>query len=219
MAYNKGIVSAEDLDGLAPRWGHVSAYLELLDKITDPPNEFFQIAGQGVKALAERYGGKEFAVHFEGNEATGYHTGPANIVGHLVGIRHSHLDNAGYSIDQKALAKSMTNKEMGRLIAEEDTWRSVLNSLVICLFARPVFTPEIVLSSLKALGEERTADELQRIGEEVFHLRMKFKTREGYELDNLTPPPRLLERLSPHGRVEKTTVEEIIHAWRESHKL
>lgn len=218
-AYNKGIVTMNDLGGLAPRWGDVNVYLHLLDNITVPPNEFYQIAGQGVKALAERYGGKEYAVHFEGNEATGYHTGPANIVGHLVGIRHSHLDNAGYSIDQKALSKSITNKKIGEMLAEEDTWRSVLNSLVICLFARPVFTPDIVISSLNALGEYRTQEELERIGEEVFHLRMKFKVQEGYNLDNLTPPSRLLERLSPHGRIEKETIDEIVTSWRKVHNL
>ena len=218
-AYNKGIVTAEDLGGLHPRWGDVTTYQQLLDNITEPHNELYQIAGQGVRALADRYGGGEFVVHYEGNEASGYHTGPANLVGHMVGIRHSHLDNAGYSIDQKTLSKPMTNKEIGKKIAEEDIWRSVLNSLVICLFARPVFTPDIVLSSLGALGEKRTEDELMKIGEEIFHLRMQFKSREGYDLDNLNPPLRLLERLSPHGRVERETINEIIQSWRSRHKL
>ena len=218
-AYTKGLVTLNDLDGLAPRWGDVNVYLKLLDNITDASTEFYCVAGQGVQALAVRYGGEDFAVHFEGNEASGYHTGPANIVGHLVGIRHSHLDNAGYSIDQKSLAKPMTNDKIGKMIAEEDTWRTVLNSLVICLFARPVFSPDVVLSSLKALGNERTSDELKKIGEEVFHLRMRFKTQEGFSLDNLSPPARLLEKLSPHGQVDKTTIVEIISSWRKTHGL
>ena len=218
-AYTKGFVTQEDLGGLAPRWGEVDAYLKMLDHIATPPNEFYTIAGQGVAALSEQYGGKELAVHFGGNEASGYHTGPANIVGHMVGIRHSHLDNAGYSIDQKTLSKSMTSEEIGKLIAEEDTWRTVLNSLVICLFARPVFTPDVVLDALKVLGEERTIDELKRIGEEVFHLRMRFKNQERFNLDNLSPPARLLERLSPHGRVERTLIDDILHHWRQTHNL
>lgn len=218
-AYNRGVVSLEDLGGLAPSWGDAGVFLSMLDNITNASNEFYQVAGQGVQALAERYGGKDFAVHFDGNEASGYHTGPANIVGHMVGIRHSHLDNAGYSIDQKSLAKPMTNEKIGKMLAEEDVWRTVLNSLVICLFARPVFTPDVVLSALKALGEERTSDELKKIGEEVFHLRMRFKTQEGFSLDNLTPPVRLLEKLSPHGQVDKTSIEEIISSWRRTHDL
>ncbi|MDF1540832.1 MAG: aldehyde ferredoxin oxidoreductase C-terminal domain-containing protein, partial [Candidatus Thorarchaeota archaeon] len=218
-AYNKGLVTIEDLGNLVPRWGDVDVYLKMLDRITSLSNEFYKIASQGVKSLAEMYGGMEFAVHFQGNEASGYHTGPANIVGHMIGIRHSHLDNAGYSIDQKALAKSMTSKEIGKMIADEDSWRTVLNSLVICLFARPVFTPDVVLSALKTLGEERNVEELNRIGEEVFHIRMRFKTQEGFNLEKLNPPHRLLERLSPHGRVEKTAIDEILLSWREVHKL
>ena len=35
----------------------------------------------------------------------GYHTGPACHLGYLTGARHSHLDSAGYSLDQKAAAK------------------------------------------------------------------------------------------------------------------
>ncbi len=218
-AYNKGVVGRDELIDLTPGWGDVDTYLSLLDNITDPPNEFYRIAGQGVKALAERYGGEEYAVHFAGNEASGYHTGPANIVGHLVGIRHSHLDNAGYSIDQKWLSKQWSNEEVGIKLAEEDTWRTVLNSLVLCLFARPVFTPEVVLSALSALGMERTEEELVSIGEEAFHLRMQFKTQEGYSLDELKSPPKLLERLSPHGKVEPETIDEIIHHWRKAHNL
>ncbi len=218
-AYNKGILTVDNLGGLLPRWGDVETYLKMIDNITSPTNEFYQFAGKGVKALSERYGGSEYAVHFAGNEASGYHTGPANIVGHLVGIRHSHLDNAGYSVDQKTLTKPLPNTEIGKMLAEEDIWRTVLNSLVICLFARPVFTPDVVLSTLKTLGEERTEEELYRIGEEVFHLRMRFKTQEGYDLESLSPPTRLLERLSPHGRIERETIQEIIASWKQSHNL
>ncbi len=218
-AYEKGMIDQNDLADLTPKWGDVDSYLKMIDHITEPPNEFYTYAGQGLKALTKKYGGTEFAVHYEGNEASGYHTGPANIVGHMVGIRHSHLDNAGYSIDQKTAAKSISAKEIGKKLWEEDVWRTVLNSLVVCLFARPVFTPDVVLSSLGALGETRTIEELKQIGEEVFHLRMKFKIQEGYDLENLNPPERLLERISSVGRVEKSTIDEIILSWKKSHAL
>ncbi|MHA1906810.1 MAG: aldehyde ferredoxin oxidoreductase N-terminal domain-containing protein [Candidatus Thorarchaeota archaeon] len=218
-AYEKGLVKPDDLAGLAPKWGNVDVYLKMLDYISNPPNAFYRFAGKGVSTLTERYGGKEFAVHFAGNEASGYHTGPANIVGHLVGIRHSHLDNAGYSIDQKIPSKAMSYEEIGIALAEEDAWRTVLNSLVVCLFARPVFTPDVVLSTMKSLGEERTRDELKQIGEEVFHLRMRFKTQEGFEVDSLRPPTRLLDRISPLGRLEETTIDGIISSWKAAHRL
>ena len=218
-AYEKGLINQEALAGLSPKWGDVDIYLKMIDYIASPHNEFYTYAGQGVNSLSKKYGGAEFAVHYEGNEASGYHTGPANIVGHMVGIRHSHLDNAGYGIDQKTMTKEMSTKEIAENLWEEDVWRTVLNSLAVCLFARPVFTPDIVLSSLSALGENRTIEELKQIGEEVFHLRMRFKTQEGYDLENLKPPERLLERISPVGRVDERTVDEIIEDWKKFHNF
>lgn len=218
-AYNKGLITTEDLAGLRPRWGDVSPYLTMLDFITTPPNKLYEMAGMGVSVLSERYGGEDFAVHFGGNEAAGYHTGPANIVGQMAGIRHSHLDNAGYGVDERTLGSPLSADEIGKELAKEDTWRSVLNSLIVCLFARPVFTPDVVLSALKVLGIERTPEELDRIGEEAFHLRMRFKMQEGFNLDDMNPPARLLERLSPHGRIDRSMIDEIVKSWRTAHRL
>jgi aldehyde:ferredoxin oxidoreductase len=218
-AYNKGIITAKDTAGITPRWGDVDDYLRLLDLITTPPNEFYRTAGQGVQALGKRYGGSEFAVHFGGNEAAGYHTGPANIVGQMVGVRHSHLDNGGYSIDQTALQTETTPVKMAQAIAAEDSWRCILNSLVICLFARPVFTGDVVVRALGALGQKRTLEDLKRLGEEIFHEKMRFKVQEGFDLNRLEPPPRLLETLSPHGRIDKATLTDMIDAWRKAHNL
>jgi aldehyde:ferredoxin oxidoreductase len=71
------------------------------------PNEFYASLARGAEYAAAKYGGLEYAMTLGGNEVSGYHTGPASIVGQLVGVRHSHLDNAGYGIDQKALKKPM----------------------------------------------------------------------------------------------------------------
>ena len=57
----------------------------------------------GVEIASQRYGGVEYAMAFGKNEMPGYHTGSAAHIGHLVGARHSHLDTAGYSLDQKIL--------------------------------------------------------------------------------------------------------------------
>ncbi|NWF94860.1 MAG: aldehyde:ferredoxin oxidoreductase [Candidatus Thorarchaeota archaeon] len=218
-AFNKGVITARDLAGLSPRWGDVEDFLKMMDYIASPPNEFYTVAGRGVKALGDRYGGSEFAVHFNGNEAAGYHTGPASLVGQLAGLRHSHLDNAGYSLDEKALASPMTPTQIGQAIAKEDNWRAILNSLVICLFARPVFTPDVVIDSFRAIGQERTLEELSRVAELTFEARMRFKVQQGFDISRLEPPPRLLERLSPHGHIDKKDVTEAIGAWQKAHKM
>ena len=91
------------------------------------------------------YGGADFALTFGGNEMPGYHTGPGCHLGYLTGARHSHLDSAGYSLDQKAGAKgeTLTPEGVAAGLLEEERWRQVLTSLVICLFARGMYTPDI----------------------------------------------------------------------------
>ena len=68
--------------------------------------------------------------------------------------RNSHLSNAGYSFDQKALAKETTTSEEVASMVEEANWRNILNSLVICLFARGIFTKDVVLRCFAAMGKE-----------------------------------------------------------------
>jgi aldehyde:ferredoxin oxidoreductase len=61
----------------------------------------------GVDYATKKYGGMEYAMATDGNEVSGYYSGPASIVGQLVGVRHSHLDNGGYDLDHKAVKKPM----------------------------------------------------------------------------------------------------------------
>jgi aldehyde:ferredoxin oxidoreductase len=75
----------------------------------EQPNHFYRALAQGVERAASLYGGRDFALAFGGNEMPGYHTGPAAHLGVLIGARHSHLDNAGYSLDQKVLAKNLVS--------------------------------------------------------------------------------------------------------------
>jgi aldehyde:ferredoxin oxidoreductase len=74
-------------------------------RIVSQPNDFYRALARGAEHAASIYGGLDFALAFGGNEMPGYHTGPGCHLGYLTGARHSHLDSAGYSLDQKAAAK------------------------------------------------------------------------------------------------------------------
>jgi len=146
------------------------------------PNEFYTALAGGVEQASARYGGREFAMALGGNEVAGYHTGPASIVGQLVGVRHSHLDNAGYSIDQKAAKKQLDPEQMVGEIIKEDDFRGLFNCLVGCLFARGVYTEENIVEALGAVGIEKTKDDLSDLGRRIFEEKYKFKRREGFDL-------------------------------------
>ncbi|MEM3594698.1 MAG: aldehyde ferredoxin oxidoreductase N-terminal domain-containing protein, partial [Candidatus Jordarchaeaceae archaeon] len=105
-AFEKKLITSEETLGIEPKWGNYETYLRMMELIVEQPNEFYKLLAKGVDKVAERYGGLDFALAMGGNEMPGYHTGPAGYVGFYTGARHSHLDSAGYSVDQKEVGKT-----------------------------------------------------------------------------------------------------------------
>ncbi|RLG47694.1 MAG: aldehyde:ferredoxin oxidoreductase, partial [Thermoproteota archaeon] len=136
-ALEKGLISERETL-LRLKWGDYESYIKAVKMIVEQPNEFYKELALGVRNASKHFGGEEFALSFGGNEMPGYHTGPAAYLGFLVGGRHSHLDNAGYSLDQK-IRELPPPEELVEKLIKEESWRMVLNSLVICLFARGIY--------------------------------------------------------------------------------
>ena len=213
-AYERDIISPQETLGVPLQWNDVKSYLKALDFIVRPPNEFYSALAKGVDYASSKYGGQDFAMALGGNEVSGYHTGPASIVGQIVGVRHSHLDNAGYSIDQKAAKKPLSPEQMVDEIIKEDNFRGVFNSLVGCLFARGVYTNENIIDALGAVGIEKTVDDLDDLGKRIFNEKYRFKTREGFDLSKVRVPKRFYETVSTLGKVDSQTVEEMLGIYR-----
>ena len=213
-AYERDIISPQETLGVPLQWNDVKSYLKALDFIVRPPNEFYSALARGVDYASSKHGGQDFAMALGGNEVSGYHTGPASIVGQIVGVRHSHLDNAGYSIDQKAAKKPLSPEQMVDEIIKEDNFRGVFNSLVGCLFARGVYTNENIIDALGAVGIEKTVDDLDDLGKRIFNEKYRFKTREGFDLSKVRVPKRFYETVSTLGKVDSQTVEEMLRLYR-----
>jgi aldehyde:ferredoxin oxidoreductase len=214
-ALQRGLISTRETDGLALEWGNYPAYLEAAGRIVSQPNDFYRALARGAEHAASIYGGMEFALTFGGNEMAGYHTGPAAHLGYLTGARHSHLDSAGYSLDQKAGARgeTLTPDGVATALLEEERWRQVLTSLAVCLFARGMYTPEIVLKALATAGLEWSAEDLTRFGAEVLHRKYAFKQREGFDAAALRIPGRILETPTPMGVIDEPFMRQSIEAY------
>jgi aldehyde:ferredoxin oxidoreductase len=199
---------------VALKWNNVEGYIKSLENIVLSSNEFYKALARGVDYAAARYGGLDYAMTLGGNEVSGYHTGPASIIGQLVGVRHSHLDNAGYSIDQKAAKKPMDLETKVEEIIKEDDSRGVFNSLVGCLFARGVYTEENIIDSLEVVGIIKSKDDLQTLGRKIFQEKYKFKVQEGFDLSSFHVPKRFYETVALSGNVTPETVEEMLRIYR-----
>ncbi len=214
-ALQRGLISTRETDGLELAWGNYPAYIAATQRIISQPNDFYRALAHGADHAAAIYGGADFALTFGKNEMPGYHTGPACHVGYLTGARHSHLDSAGYGLDQKAGAKgqALTPEGVAAGLLEEERWRQVLTSLVVCLFARGIYTPEIVLKSLATAGFAWTADDLARFAADTLHRKQAFKLREGFDPAALRIPRRILETATPMGNIDEGFMRRAIEVY------
>jgi aldehyde:ferredoxin oxidoreductase len=197
-ALERGDISDRETMGLKLAWGDWRTYCEAVERIVEQPNDFYAALARGVEHASGRYGGRDYALSFGGNEMAGYHTGPAGHVGLLVGARHSHLDNAGYSIDQKVLVKeSMTPEQLAAALFKEESWRQVLASLVVCFFSRGIYKTDVVRNALRITGFDLNEDALTALGAEILRDKYRFKFREGFVLEDIRIPRRILETSAP----------------------
>ncbi len=211
----RGIISTEETMGLKLSWGDKAAYLRAIDLVVQAPNDFYTALGKGIVYASKKYGGEEFAIQLGGLEIPGYHTGLGNIVGLSVGFRHSHLDSAGYSADQKAFNQPISDEQIVDYIIDEEDRRSILNCMVACLFARNVYTYENIILALKAIGIERTEDELKELGKDIFRKKYELKKKFGFKFEDLTLPKRFFETASTTGMIEEERVRRAIELYRE----
>nr|MDO8109136.1 aldehyde ferredoxin oxidoreductase N-terminal domain-containing protein [Candidatus Sigynarchaeota archaeon] len=197
-AFKKGVITETETNGIKPDWGDHLGYIKMARFIVDPPNQFYKDMALGSFQASRIYGGQEYAMAFGKNEMAGYHTGPAGYIGFAIGARHSHLDNAGYSVDQKKLMEKEIEPEtvVDELVKEEE-WRQIISSIIICFFARAIYTPDIVVRALKLAGFDITTKDLEKIGKEIYRNKYAFKFREGFKIDASQIPKRIYETKSP----------------------
>jgi aldehyde:ferredoxin oxidoreductase len=169
-------------------------------------NEFYQILSRSTAKAAERYGGGDFACAL-GQEMAGYATGEAFFVSQALGFRHSHLDAGGYSYDQKPKGKKV--EDALKFLVNDEKGRVFLTSMVSCLFARGVYTDEVLGNCLKSVGYGTLADNMEKISEDIQRLRWKLRVRSGYRPEKVSIPKRFSEITTWKGQVDRQFMEAL----------
>ncbi|MCE1245697.1 MAG: aldehyde:ferredoxin oxidoreductase [Firmicutes bacterium] len=213
-AYIHGLLTKEHTDGLDIHFGDGDTYIEILRRMTKSHNELYRDLEKGASWCAEKYGGSQFALTFGKNEAPGYMTGENAFTDWLLGVRHSHLDGAGYSVDQALFQKALTVEEQVKKLVDESVYRMLSNSLVICLFARKVYDMETILEGLEAVGEKRDPQWITDFTWKVFRKKYEFKKACGLDFDKLTIPEKLYHVTSATGKTNRERIKERIEIFR-----
>jgi aldehyde:ferredoxin oxidoreductase len=208
-AMEKGLVTAEQT--LADlRFGSAEGYAVAIRHLGSGANEFYRLLASGTLKAAGRYGGEDFACVL-GQEMAGYATGETFFVSEALSFRHSHLDSGAYSADQKP-----QDKDAAKVVAafvKDEASRCVLTSMVGCLFARGVYTPERLAQALNSLGYADVAGNLGQAGEGVQRLRWRLRLRSGYDPERARIPKRYREIVTWKGPIDAEYMEELRRAY------
>lgn len=209
-AFQTGLVSLEQTQ-VPLEFGNMENYSIGIRNIASRSNEFYKNLGFGVAKAANIYGGSDFAMNYAGNEMSGYHTGYGILLGSTAGARHSHLCNGGYSFDQSM--ETLDEDKLVEQIFAEEKERCMLNSLIICLFARKVYDRATIISALHAVGREINEEELTAIGEKIYKTKLRIKQQMGFKLTDVKLPARFFETNSFFGKLDEETAYRLIRKY------
>ena len=170
-ASERGILSTRET--IVPlTFGDSRGFLQAIHHLAGSANPFYASLGRGTLVAANEYGGADFACVL-GQEMAGYATGETFFAAQSLGFRHSHLDTGAYSYDQKNGNQDVAAAV--RFLVDDEAGRVVLTSMVACLFARSVYTDEVLGECLASLGCARLAGDLDALGARVQQLRWRMR--------------------------------------------
>jgi aldehyde:ferredoxin oxidoreductase len=197
-ATEKGVISEKETV-LPLAFGDSEGYKQAMEHLGKGTNDFYRLLAQGTLRAAEEYGGKDYACVL-GQEMAGYATGEVYFASQALGLRHSHLDTSGYSYDQKETSKDVA-KAVDFLVKDEQG-RALLTSMVACLFARGVYSDELVATCLKSVGYASLADSLGPASRNIQEMRWKNRFATGFAPEEMTIPKRFYEITTAKGPLD-----------------
>jgi aldehyde:ferredoxin oxidoreductase len=204
-ALERGIISENET--LVPlRFGDADAYIKASHFLGTGINEFYRLLGQGTLVAADAYGGSEFACVL-GQEMAGYATGEVFFAAQALGFRHSHLDTGGYSYDQKHAEKDM-DAAIDFLVNDEPG-RCLLTSMVSCLFARSVYSNEMMAECLRACDYNGLSENLDTVAEEIRRHRWRLRFATGFKPEDIILPKRFYKVSTWKGPIDAEYLDRL----------
>jgi aldehyde:ferredoxin oxidoreductase len=208
-ALAKGIISVnETIVPLA--FGDSASYQVAIEHLAYGTNEFYQLLSQGTMKAVEKYGGGDFACVL-GQEMAGYATGEVFFVSQALGLRHSHLDAGGYAYDQKPSGKTV--EDAVKFLVDDEMGRCFLTSMVACLFARGVYSDEVLSDCLKSVGYPALADNMNTVAKEIQKLRWRMRVGSGFKPESVSIPKRFTEITTWKGAVDRQYLDTLKAAY------
>lgn len=201
-AYEKGILTKEDTDGLDLKFGNIEATFEAIKRIAYREGKLGKLLALGVKRAAERVGkgSEKFAIHVKGMEQSGYatHNATAMLLAYMtcdVGAHHNRSWAITY--DLQVGRDQVVPEKVARVIWLQN-FRPMFDVLGACRLQwvelgidRDLYEP-----ALEAItGVPRTWEDIEAVGNRIWNLTRMYWIREheGFGRSWDLPPARFYE--------------------------
>ncbi|MBI5967801.1 MAG: aldehyde ferredoxin oxidoreductase family protein [Deltaproteobacteria bacterium] len=169
-------------------FGDTDNYLKIPDEIASLRARGKELA-QGVRYIAEKYGGKEFAMEIKNLELPGYE--PRGNYG--MGLAYATSERGACHLRAFTIFSQtpFDLEAMAQEVAAGQNTNSIKWSMCFCDFWGSVNT-QIMSQFLKyGLGKEITSEELERMGERIWNLSRIFNLKAGFTRADDEIPIRL----------------------------
>jgi len=218
--YEKGLITAGDLDGLELHWGNGPAVLEMVRRIAFREG-FGDVLAEGVKVAAEKVGGDSYqwAVQAKGLEQSRVDTRSAKAYALAFAVNprgpdHLHTETFaefGLSPEARALIRKITGDEKyanpyltdkrPEIVRWHEDCYAVTDSLGFCAFTTTALygiTPELMAQVFSAAtGYEISEEAIMEAGRRIVTLEKCYNVREGATRQDDTLPWRMMNERSP----------------------
>ncbi len=213
-AWERGMISEKDTDGVAMEWGSRNSIEKMLEQIGEK-RSFGAILGEGVKKVAVKLGGlaMEFAAEVKGLEPPA-HDGRAKFtaaIGMATSARGAcHLSGFSHDFEEGAVLEDLGTPPLPERFTEEGKAENVFHiqnlmgmfdSVVVCKFALfGGLTVDPVIEAINAAtGWDMDRDEFFKTGERIFNIKRLYNARLGISRKDDTLPIRMLRHIRGGG--------------------
>ncbi len=207
-AFEKGIITAKDTEGLELTWGNAEAMVEMVHRIGRRQG-IGELLGEGVKRAAEELGHNavEFAVHVKGLEPSAHDPRRFWSQGLSYGTAArgachnrswSHPYELGLSAPEIGILESHESYQiegLAEFTAKLQDFQTMNDALIICRFTQvgnAVSATNLVDWFNLITGRGVDIWDLMEIGERIFNLKRLYNTRLGVSRKDDFLPPRFL---------------------------
>jgi len=224
--FEKGVITEEDTGSIELKWGEIDTVEQLVNLIGRREG-IGDMMAQGSRRFGAHFNAEEEAVQVNGLEVA-YHD-PRGVSGMALSYATSPRGACHNQSDYFVVDWGHTNEQLGiefysrhaqaekaRNVARHQDWRTVFNSIVMCIFAN--VEPQIQVRLINAAcGLDWRIEDMMKAGERAWNLKRAINNRMGLTRANDKLPKALLEPFPDGGSAGYVPdIQRMLHVYYEA---